>query len=190
MSSIDDVTHAMNEVRIVHLETPLGPMLAALTDPGLAALERGDDDDALAAALGRRFPAAAIRAADDVAFTSQLGEYFAGMRRSFDIDVNLAGLAAFDRRALSRVRGIPYGETMTYGEVAAELGNPGAARAVGNALSRCPITIVIPCHRVVRAADGLSGWGGSFADKRRLLELEATVTEASATSDAVCRPGK
>ena len=165
----------VTDIRLVRLSTAVGPMLAAVTDAGVAALERGEDDATMPAALIRRFPAAELRDGSDRRLERQLDEYFAGIRRSFDINVDLAGLARFDQAALTEVVRIPYGETMTYGEVAAELGRPGAARAVGNALSRSPITIVVPCHRVVRASDGLSGWGSNLADKRRLLELERTV---------------
>jgi methylated-DNA-[protein]-cysteine S-methyltransferase len=84
-------------------------------------------------------------------------------------------LAPFDGRVLRAAVAIPYGETRTYGELAAQLGHPRAARAVGNARSRCPFTIVVPCHRIVRASDGLSGWGVNLAEKRRLLELERRV---------------
>ena len=67
---------------------------------------------------------------------------------------------------------MPPGETVTYGEVAAMIGSPGAARAVGGAMSRCPLFPAVPCHRVVRAADGWSGWGSDPALKRRLLAAE------------------
>lgn len=156
---------------ICHFETSAGPMLAAFTSRGLAALERGDDLAAFAAALERRHRLK-WRAGDDGDLGTQLDEYFAGERRRFDVPIDLSGLATFDRVVLDTVREVPYGETITYGAVAAQLGHPRAARAVGNALSRCPFTIVVPCHRIVRASDGLSGWGANLAEKRRLLELE------------------
>jgi methylated-DNA-[protein]-cysteine S-methyltransferase len=86
--------------------------------------------------------------------------------------IDLTGLSAFDRAAYEVVRGVPPGETITYGEVAARVGSPGAARAVGGAMARCPLFPAVPCHRVVRAADGWSGWGGDPSLKRRLLESE------------------
>jgi methylated-DNA-[protein]-cysteine S-methyltransferase len=70
------------------------------------------------------------------------------------------------------VRSVPAGSTITYGEVAILAGSPGAARAVGNAMARCPLFPAVPCHRVVRAADGWSGWGGDDRLKRRLLDAE------------------
>jgi methylated-DNA-[protein]-cysteine S-methyltransferase len=82
------------------------------------------------------------------------------------------GLSSFDARAYEAVRGVPAGETLTYGEVAVLIGSAGAARAVGGAMSRCPLFPAVPCHRVVRAADGWSGWGSDPAVKRRLLAAE------------------
>lgn len=162
----------MSELLIARLDTAAGPMLAALTARGLAALERGDDATDFVAAVTRRFPKIDLRDGRAADLERQLDEYLAGRRRCFDVAVDLRDLAPFNRRALEATMAIPYGETATYGELAAQLGHPGAARAVGNALSRCPVSIVVPCHRVVRASDGLSGWGADVAEKRRLLALE------------------
>lgn len=157
------------------INTSEGPMLAAFTSSGLAALSRGDDLGGFVAEAMRRFPRAAWReraGGEARELERQLDEYLAGERQRFGVELDLDVAASFDRRVLRATLAIPYGETLTYGELAAQLGHPGAARAVGNALGRCPIAIIIPCHRVVRAADGLSGWGASLAEKRRLLELE------------------
>jgi methylated-DNA-[protein]-cysteine S-methyltransferase len=159
-------------IAIARLETSAGPMLAAFTAHGLAALERGDDVASFGERLSHRYPGAALSHEPSAQLADELGEYLAGERRAFDIPIDLDDLAAFNRRALLAACEIPYGETMTYGDLATVIGHPGAARAVGNALSRSPISIVVPCHRVVRAADGLSGWGGSLSEKRRLLALE------------------
>jgi methylated-DNA-[protein]-cysteine S-methyltransferase len=161
-------------MRLAHLETAAGPMLAAFTPRGLAALKRGEEIAPFAAVLERRFPGRAWGGdgADGADLAAQLDDYLAGTRRTFDVQLDLAGLSAFDQRVLRAVLEVPYGSTVTYGELAAQLGHPGAARAVGNALSRCPIGIVVPCHRVVRACDRLGGWDGNVAEKRRLLELE------------------
>jgi methylated-DNA-[protein]-cysteine S-methyltransferase len=93
--------------------------------------------------------------------------------------VDLRGLSAFDRAVYDVVRGVPAGDTITYGEVAALIGSPGAARAVGGAMSRCPLFPAVPCHRVVRATDGWSGWGGDVALKRRLLRAERRSVRAA-----------
>lgn len=159
-------------ISVARLETSAGPMLAAFTARGLAALERGGDLASFGERLSHRYPGAVLSNEPASRLAGEIDEYLAGERRAFDVPVDLDDLAAFNRRALLAAREIPYGETMTYGELAAQLGHPGAARAVGNALSRSPISIVVPCHRVVRAADGLGGWGGNLSEKRRLLALE------------------
>jgi len=106
--------------------------------------------------------------------TQQLDEYFDGQRRRFELEVAPAG-TAFQRRVWSEVTQILYGTTISYGDVAARLGNPGAARAVGAANGRNPIPIVIPCHRVVGADGSLAGYGGGVHIKAALLELEGAL---------------
>ncbi|MDI3385272.1 methylated-DNA--[protein]-cysteine S-methyltransferase [Streptomyces sp. B-S-A8] len=101
----------------------------------------------------------------------QLGEYFAGERHTFDLPLRLAG-TPFQRRVWEGLSTIRYGETRTYGELAAQLGKPNASRAVGLANGKNPIGIVVPCHRVVGANGSLTGYGGGLDRKRRLLELE------------------
>jgi methylated-DNA-[protein]-cysteine S-methyltransferase len=113
----------------------------------------------------------------------QIGEYFGGKRRVFELPIDLL-VSDWDRRVLTGVAGVGYGETISYGELARRIGHPGANQAVGGAMSRNPIGLVIPCHRVV-ATGGLGGYGGSsYADrqaalavKRRLLAIEGTVVE-------------
>jgi methylated-DNA-[protein]-cysteine S-methyltransferase len=101
----------------------------------------------------------------------ELREYALGRRRTFTFAAAADG-SQFDRRVWERVAAIPYGTTRTYGELARDIGQPGAARAVGAANGRNPLPIVIPCHRVVAAGGGLGGYGGGLALKRRLLALE------------------
>lgn len=104
----------------------------------------------------------------------QLGEYFAGERKDFDVPVDLADLTPFQRDVLQATQRIPYGEVWSYGDVAATIGNPKAARAVGRALGQNPITVVVPCHRVVAADGSLHGYSGvgGLATKQFLLSLE------------------
>ncbi len=104
----------------------------------------------------------------------QLGEYFAGTRRDFDLDLDPVG-TDFQLRAWQVLRGIPYGRTLSYGEQAAEVGDPGAARAVGAANGRNPLSIVVPCHRVVAASGALTGFAGGLDVKAWLLDHERTV---------------
>lgn len=101
----------------------------------------------------------------------QLAEYFDGTRRDFDLPLRPAG-TPFQRTVWAALREIPYGETAGYGELAARIGRPGAARAVGLANGRNPIAIVVPCHRVIGAAGSLTGYGGGLERKRYLLSLE------------------
>jgi len=104
----------------------------------------------------------------------QLAEYFAGERTAFDIAVRLDG-PAFDRRVWGALREIPHGTTTTYGEVAARIGAPGRARAVGSANARNPVSIVVPCHRVIGANGALTGYAGGLERKRLLLAHEGAI---------------
>lgn len=101
----------------------------------------------------------------------QLGEYFAGTRREFDLELAPRG-SAFEKQVWALLTKIPYGETRTYGQLAAELGDPGAAQAVGNANGWNPISVIVPCHRVVGTSGGLTGYAGGLTRKRFLLSLE------------------
>ncbi len=115
---------------------------------------------------------------DDARFAaarSQLEEYFAGRRTVFDLPLDLAGTGgtAFQRRVWAALGDIPYGATISYGELARRIGQPAAVRAVGLANGRNPLSIIVPCHRVVGASGALTGYGGGMTRKRALLDLEA-----------------
>jgi methylated-DNA-[protein]-cysteine S-methyltransferase len=101
----------------------------------------------------------------------QLSEYFAGGRTEFELATTIAG-EEFQRRVWDLIDRIPYGQTTTYGEMAQELGNPAQAREVGAAVGRNPLSIVVPCHRVVGKDGKLTGYAGGLERKRFLLELE------------------
>ena len=116
-------------------------------------------------ALAQRWETAARR---------ELGAYFAGRRRSFTAPCDLGGLSPFTRAVLRITAGIPYGEVRSYRWVAERLGKPRAMRAVGNALARNPIPIIIPCHRVVRSDGALGGFALGLNWKRKLLDLETS----------------
>jgi methylated-DNA-[protein]-cysteine S-methyltransferase len=115
--------------------------------------------------------------------TRQTGEYFAGKRQSFELPIDLR-VSDWDRLVLTGAARLQFGETASYGELAGRIGRPGAAQAVGGAMGRNPVPILIPCHRVIGANRTLGGYGGStYADrqsalaiKRRLLALEGTAT--------------
>jgi methylated-DNA-[protein]-cysteine S-methyltransferase len=101
----------------------------------------------------------------------QLAEYFGGDRITFDVPLAAAG-TPFQRAVWRGLRGIPYGETISYGELARRIGRPSAVRAVGLANGRNPISVIVPCHRVIGADGTLTGYGGGIERKRLLLELE------------------
>jgi methylated-DNA-[protein]-cysteine S-methyltransferase len=102
---------------------------------------------------------------------TQLGEYFAGERKQFDLPMAFAG-TDFQRRVWTELCEIPYGETVSYGELAARLGKPSASRAVGLANGKNPIGLIVPCHRVVGSTGDLTGYGGGLPRKRFLLDFE------------------
>jgi methylated-DNA-[protein]-cysteine S-methyltransferase len=103
---------------------------------------------------------------------TQLAEYFAGNRTTFDVRLAPEG-APFEREVWHALEEIPYGETVSYGEIARRVGQPTAARAVGLANGRNPISVIVPCHRVIGADGSLTGYGGGLERKRLLLELES-----------------
>ena len=111
---------------------------------------------------------------DDMAFAGaveQLESYFAGERFEFDIEMELVG-TPFQRNVWAALLTIPYGDTRSYGEIAAQIGSPAASRAVGLANGHNPIGIIVPCHRVIGANGSLTGYGGGLDRKRALLALE------------------
>lgn len=105
----------------------------------------------------------------------QLSEYFAGKRQRFDLALAFTG-TAFQRQVWDALLSIPFGETRTYGQIAQQIGNPRAVRAVGAANGRNPISIIAPCHRVIGASGGLTGFAGGLAAKQLLLALEGRQT--------------
>ena len=157
------------------VDSPFGPLLLAATTDGLVrvAFDREDHDVVLGVLAEQISPRilAAPRRLDDVA--RELDEYFAGVRRSFDVPVDLRLAHGFRRTVLDHLRSIAYGSTESYATVAAAAGNPAAVRAVGSACSHNPVPLVVPCHRVIRS-DGTIGQylGGSDA-KQTLLALES-----------------
>jgi len=156
------------------IDSPIGPLTLITQDGRLAGVHmevaRYEPD---AAALG----AAVDCAADPVlaAAASQLGAYFSGELTSFDLPLALAG-TGFQRAVWEGLQGIPYGETISYGELARRIGQPSASRAVGLANGRNPVSIVVPCHRVIGADGSLTGYGGGMDRKRFLLGLEQRVS--------------
>lgn len=165
--------------------TPIGQALIVVTGRGLAVLDvldvrRGAADDALAAAAASLRIVPEPDAAATSAVAAQLDEYFDGIRRTFDVPLDLGTVSGFARATLEAICDIPYGETAAYAEVAIAAGSPGANRAVGSACARTPISIVVPAHRVVRSDGSIGEYGGHPERKRFLLDLEAAVTASAA----------
>jgi methylated-DNA-[protein]-cysteine S-methyltransferase len=150
-------------------DSPIGELLAVGDGHNLHRLSIQSAPRPLAIDCGWRRdeqPFAAVR--------EQLSDYFDGALRSFDIELSLAG-NPFELRVWRALCEIPYGETVSYGQLATTIGKPAAARAVGLANARNPIALIVPCHRVIGADGTLTGYGGGLERKRYLLDLEAGV---------------
>jgi len=157
----------------VVVDSPVGPLTLVAAGGVLAGLYMTDQ---------RHLPRAATFGQpadpDEVPFAAaarQLREYFTGARTAFDLELGLNG-TAFQRRVWTALQDIPYGQTISYGQLAGQLGQPSASRAVGLANGKNPICIIVPCHRVVGADGGLTGYGGGIQRKRFLLAHEQRVS--------------
>jgi methylated-DNA-[protein]-cysteine S-methyltransferase len=154
------------------IDSPLGPLLVMADDEGITGLHMDGE------AHGPTQPGAGW-IEDPARFEEvrhQLDEYFAGDRTDFDLPLHPAG-TPFQREVWAALQTIPYGDVRSYGEIAAQIGRPGASRAVGLANGRNPIAVIVPCHRVIGASGSLTGYGGGLRRKRLLLDLEAQRTE-------------
>jgi len=153
--------------------TPLGPVLLAASDAGLAGLWfEGQRHDPAAAwkGLGHQAPRPAhpvLQAAEE-----QLQAYFDGRLTRFDLPLDLSHGTHFQRQVWQALTAVAHGQITTYSELAARVGTPQAARAVGAAVGRNPVSIIVPCHRVLGAHGALTGYAGGLARKRALLQLE------------------
>ncbi|MFC9129110.1 methylated-DNA--[protein]-cysteine S-methyltransferase [Streptomyces sp. NPDC057099] len=148
-------------------DSPYGPLTLVADDGVLCGLYMTDQR--------HRPPEETFGLRDDTLFAEaeeQLEAYFEGDLKEFTVELRLTG-TPFQRTVWEQLSRIPYGETRTYGELAATLGTPTASRAVGLANGRNPVGIIVPCHRVVGANGSLTGYGGGLDRKRRLLEFES-----------------
>jgi methylated-DNA-[protein]-cysteine S-methyltransferase len=149
--------------------SPFGPLTLVGSGAGVRAILWPHDDPARAGLAGADLRPGQLDVLDEAA--AQLAEYFAGTRTAFDIRLDLRG-TEFQVAAWSALAEIPYGETRTYAEQAARIGRPAAVRAVGAANGRNPISIVLPCHRVIGSDGSLTGFAGGVETKAALLALE------------------
>jgi methylated-DNA-[protein]-cysteine S-methyltransferase len=155
--------------------SPVGWLGIVAGPAGLVELLSHPEEAEIRRRIGARYPLALERA--DVncrEARDQLAEYFAGGRRTFELACDFSSLTSFSRSILERLREVPAGTTVSYGQLAARCGRPGAARAVGRAMAGNPFPIVIPCHRVVGADGTLTGYSGGegLATKEWLLTFE------------------
>ncbi|HKZ55131.1 MAG TPA: methylated-DNA--[protein]-cysteine S-methyltransferase [Anaerolineales bacterium] len=159
-------------------DTPVGPLYVAVTERGLLAVQMEAEEQGFLARLRRRTRADLVRSrARTAPVFRQLEGYFAGQRRAFRLEADLEALSGFQRRVLETAQQVRYGQITTYGEIAKRIGRPRAARAVGQALARNPLPIVIPCHRVLAADGSLTGYSGAqgLQTKAFLLRMEGAI---------------
>lgn len=159
-------TYATTEARVV-VESPIGPLLVTAGETAVTEVLLPNTGAAARGTTPGRLPPLLRTAA------RQLEQYFAGKRQRFDLPLAPAG-TAFQVSVWTALGEIPYGETITYGELAAHVGRPWAFRAVGQANGANPLPIFYPCHRVVAAGGRLGGYGGGLDVKRHLLALEGS----------------
>ena len=155
----------MSAIHFRIIDSPVGPLTLAGRDGRLAHLRMDGQTHE---------PSHAGWEPDDGVFddvVEQLDAYFSGELTTFDLKLDMAG-TEFQRRVWAALQTIPYGETRSYGEIAAQIGSPSAFRAVGLANGRNPIGIIVPCHRVIGSSGSLTGYGGGLDRKRMLLDLE------------------
>src|SRR5581483_2309366 len=159
------------DVRYDLVDSPVGELFVASTPRGLCRISytpQGQDE-----VVARLFGTRVLRTPlDDV--RRELDEYFEGRRRDFDLPLDLR-VAPFHEQVLRELARVHYGRTETYGALAAKVGRPRAARAVGTVMNRNPIPIVLPCHRIVGANGSLTGYAGGLDAKRQLLRLEGAM---------------
>lgn len=164
----------MNTVHYRTVDSPVGPLTLAGTNGRLRHLRMVEQTYE---------PSREGWEADDAMFgdaAAQLSAYFSGDLVDFDLDLDLVG-TEFQRRVWAALTTIPYGETRSYGEIARQIGVPGASRAVGLANGHNPIGIIVPCHRVIGVNGSLTGYGGGLDRKRQLLAMEKNRTSPVAT---------
>ena len=153
------------------MPSPVGRLKLVASDTGLAAIIwENDDPKRVRLNIVGEDPGHPVL----VETERQLREYFAGKRQRFSVKMEFAG-TEFQRKVWQALLAIPFGETRSYGDIARELGNPGAVRAVGAANGRNPISIIAPCHRVIGATGKLTGFAGGLEVKARLLALEGAL---------------
>lgn len=181
---------AMGSFEFRILDSPIGDLLLAVGPRGLRRLVIRPGPDAIRT-VERRWGMTAKRSDGLGHIVGPLDAYFAGRGRRFSLPLDLSDGTRFDRLVWRALRRIPWGGTTSYGEIARAIGHPGASRAVGNAVGRNPIPIILPCHRVIRHNGRLGGFSGGLSLKRWLLRHEGLSIHGSvvrAAGDAAVHP--
>ena len=164
-----------NSIALERYASPLGPMLLAATAQGLAgAWFEGQKHLPDMAAWPQAQPASAAHALLQKT-AEQLAEYFAGKRKNFDMPLDMTGGTEFQQSVWRGLLAIPLGATTSYGALAASIGKPAAVRALGAAVGRNPVSLIVPCHRVLGMDGSLTGYAGGLARKTALLQLEGVL---------------
>jgi AraC family transcriptional regulator of adaptative response/methylated-DNA-[protein]-cysteine methyltransferase len=160
-------------LRYTLIASPLGRLLVAATERGISAVYLGDRDAPLEAALAREYPAAEIHRDGSglEAWVEEILKHLNGQQPHLDLPLDVRA-TAFQWRVWQALRAIPYGSTRTYTEIAQALGQPTAARAVARACATNPVSVVVPCHRVVREDGDLAGYRWGMERKQKLLDQE------------------
>ena len=168
----------MPTVHVAAVDAPWGPVHVAVRDGGLVACESMTPFESFVERLERRFRAATTVAPHPLldATVEQVSAFLAGRRRAFDLPIDLSDRPAFDQAVLRAVCDVPWGRVASYGQIARAVDRAGAARAVGGAVARSPIGIVVPCHRIIAADGSLGGYGGDggfgFGSREQHLRLK------------------
>jgi methylated-DNA-[protein]-cysteine S-methyltransferase len=157
------------------IDSPLGPLFLVVSSDGLCAVrfhetEDGIDSWAQSSDLSLSLDPQAVRP-----YAREIAEYFDRKRTNFDLPIDLSTTTTFVRRVLEATERVPFGHLVSYKTIARDIGEPGATRAVGNALGHNPVPIVVPCHRVIRSDGSLGGYTGGTSIKRHLLTLEGSM---------------
>lgn len=165
------------DVALATMDSPIGELLVAVTSKGLVTVAFDDDDrDRVLTRLSREVsPRVMEAAAPTDGARRELEEYFRGQRHRFELHIDRRLIGPFAGKVLRATSRVGFGELATYGDIAARIERPQAARAVGRALGSNPIPIVLPCHRIVGANGSLTGYGGGMARKETLLRLEGSL---------------
>jgi methylated-DNA-[protein]-cysteine S-methyltransferase len=155
------------------MDGPIGDLWMAVTDKGLMRVSFSQDETSFITEVHERTRTEVLPSSEKLAgIVAELKEYFSGARSRFDFAIDLSLVTPFQRRVLQAAANIPMGQVITYGELAGRIGQPQASRAVGQALGRNPVPVVIPCHRIVGGSGGIGGYTGGLHIKRKLLEIE------------------